>query len=138
MAGIQRKKVRQRSVNFEACLWNICLSSYEEELKTFCKMDSIDPLQLEGLENFLDSLDIFLDYTSQVSLSGDEALVQIYKSITLENMEIVRADSSFNKTSWFSDVAIMMDVEETKNYKSNEGMCFGKVNNLIFEVLWVY
>ena len=26
-------------------------------------------------------------------------------------------------------VAVMMDVEEAKNYKSNEGMCFGKVNN---------
>jgi hypothetical protein len=104
-------------------------------------MDSIDPLQLEGLENLLDSLDIFLDYTSQVSLSGDEAFVRIYKSVTLENMEIVRTDSSFNKTSWFSDVAIMMDVEEAKNYKSNEGMCFGKVNNLIlrfFEFIKTY
>ena len=101
-------------------------------------MDSIDPLQLEGLENLLDTLDIFLDYTSQVSLSENEAFVQIYKSVTLENMEIVCANFSFNKTLWFSDVAIMMDVEEAKNYKSNEGMCFGKVNNLIFEVLWVY
>jgi len=96
LAGIQRKKVRQRSANFGACLWNIRLSSYEEELKALRKLDSIDPLQLEGLENFLN---IFLDYTSQVSLSGDEALVQIYKSITLENMEIIHTDSSFNKTS---------------------------------------
>ncbi len=117
-------------MNFGACLWDICLSSYEEELKAFRKMDSIDPLQLGGLENLLDSLGIFLSCcTPEVSLSEDESFVRIYKSVTLETMEIVRADSSFNKNSWFSDIAVMMDVEEAKNYKSNEGMCFGKVNN---------
>ena len=117
-------------MNFRACLWDICLSSYEEELKAFRKMDSIDPLQLGGLENFLDSLGIFLScYTPEVSLSEDESFVRIYKSVTLETMEIVRADSSFNKNSWFSDIAVMMDVEEAKNYKSNEEMCFGKINN---------
>ena len=135
MAGIQRKKARQRLADFGACLWNIRLSSYEEELKAFRQMDSINPLQLGGLENFLDSLDIFLDYTSQVSLSEDEAFVRIYKSVTLENMEVVRADSSFNKASWFSDVAVMMDANEAENYKSNEGMCFAKVNSLILEAL---
>lgn len=97
-------------------------------------MDLINPLQLGGLENFLDSLDIFLDNTSQESLSEEERFVRIYKSVVLENMEVVRADSSFNKASWFSDVAIVMDVEEVKNYKSNEGMCFGKVNSLVLEV----
>ncbi|HKC79063.1 MAG TPA: hypothetical protein VKB83_03120 [Nitrosopumilaceae archaeon] len=130
MAEIGRKKTRRRSVNFGACLWDIRLSSYEEELKAFRKMDSIDPLQLGGLENLLDSLGIFLSCcTPEVSLSEDESFVRIYKSVTLETMEIVRADSSFNKNSWFSDIAVMMDVEEAKNYKSNEGMCFGKVNN---------
>jgi len=50
-------------------------------------------------------------------------------------MEVVRADSSFNKASWFSDVAVMMDANEAENYKSNEGMCFAKVNSLILEAL---
>ena len=117
-------------MNFGACLWDICLSSYEKELKAFRKMDSIDPLQLGGLENLLDSLGIFLSCcTPEVSLSEDKSFVRIYKSVILETMEIVCADSSFNKNSWFSDIAVMMDVEEAKNYKSNEGMCFGKVNN---------
>ena len=87
----------------------------------------MNPLQLEGVENLLTSLDIFLNNMSIVSLNADESFVRLYKNATLQSMDIIRADPSYNNAPWFSDVAVAMDTEEATNYITDQGTCFGKV-----------
>jgi hypothetical protein len=83
------------------------------------------PLQLEGMENLLVSLSNFKKNTSLVSIGE---VVQLYKSATLPSADIIRADSSYNNSPWFSDVSIVMDVMDSTNYITDQGICFGKVS----------
>ena len=95
----------------------------------------MDPLQVEGVENLLSTLDTFLDNTSITSLNNDESFVRLYKCAVLQSMDIIHADSSYNNALWFSDVTIAMDAEEAINYTTNQGTCFGKA---IMQLLLLY
>ncbi|CAG8767862.1 10837_t:CDS:1, partial [Funneliformis caledonium] len=86
----------------------------------------MNPLQVEGVKNLLSTLDTFLDNTSITSLNNDESFVQLYKCVVLQLMNIICADSSYNNTPWFSDVAIAMDAEKAINYTTNQRTYFGK------------
>ncbi|CAI2191954.1 14343_t:CDS:2 [Funneliformis geosporum] len=63
------------------------------------------------MENLLTSLDTFLDNTSITSLDDDDSFVQLYKSVTLQSIDIVYT-SFYNNALRFSDVTIVMDTEE--------------------------
>lgn len=77
---------------------------------------------------------------STITLSG-ETQVNIYGSVTLENGTIMRATSNFHNKSWFSDIAIVMDSDESDNYVSDQGLCYGQVihqlyiNNIFTKVI---
>ena len=77
------------------------------------------------MENLPTSLSNFQDNASLASVGE---VVQLYKSATLPSADIIRADSSYNNSPQFSDVAIVMDVTDTTNYITDQGICFGKVS----------
>ncbi|CAI2162164.1 12719_t:CDS:2 [Funneliformis geosporum] len=79
------------------------------------QLETIHPLQLEGMENLLTSLDTFLDNTTITSFDDDDSFIWLYKSATLQSIDIIYA-SFYNNASQFSDVTIVMDTEETVNY----------------------
>jgi hypothetical protein len=81
---------------------------------------------LSCLDSYLDLLDCAIDITS-------ETKINIYESVTLENGTIMRATSSFHNRAWFSNIAILMDSEESDDYLSDKGLCYGQVvNNNLF------
>ncbi|CAG8676865.1 13396_t:CDS:1, partial [Funneliformis caledonium] len=82
----------------------------------------MDPLQIEGVENLLSTLDNFLDNTSITSLNNDESFVRLYKCAVLQSIDIIRANSSYNNALWFSNIAIAMDAKEAINYTTNQGI----------------
>jgi len=81
-----------------------------------------------GFEKFLTCLDSYLDLLDDhtINITGDTR-IKIYGSVTLENGNKVRATSSFHDRAWFSNIAISMDSEESNDYLSDQGLCYGQV-----------
>jgi hypothetical protein len=89
--------------------------------------NSVDNKMRIGFSKFLTCLDSYLDLLDfTIDLTG-ETRVNIYGSVTLENGSIMRATNSFHNSSWFSDIAISMDSEESDDYLSDQGLCYGQV-----------
>ena len=78
-----------------------------------------------GFSKFLDCLDLYMELLNNHSIS--ESRITIYGSVTLENGAIMRAISSYHNRPWFSDVAILMNSEESNEYISDQGVCYGQV-----------
>jgi len=78
-----------------------------------------------GFSKFLDCLDLYKKLLNNISIS--ESRITIYGSVTLENGAIMRATSSYHNRPWFSDVAILMNSEESNEYISDQGVCYGQV-----------
>jgi hypothetical protein len=74
---------------------------------------------LECLDTYLDILDFSV---------VDNSRVKMYRFVTLKNGAIIRATSSYHNRAWFSDVAVSMDSEESNDYISDQGVCYGQVN----------
>ena len=87
-----------------------------------------------GFANFLECLNLYLQQSDITST--DEDKVTIYGSVTLENGAIMRATSSFHKRSWFSNVSVRMNSEESFEYFSDEDhICYGQV---LFINIFIY
>jgi len=80
-----------------------------------------------GFSKFLDCLDLYLELLNVNDHSISESRIIIYGSVTLENGAIMRATSSYHNRPWFSDVAILMNSEESNEYISDQGVCYGQV-----------
>jgi hypothetical protein len=92
-----------------------------------------------GFNKFLHCLDSYLDLLNDSAIVlADETQINIYGSVTLENGAIMRATNSYHDKAWFSNIAISMDSEESNDYISDQGLCYGQVfinlcnNNNVF------
>jgi len=94
---------------------------------------NLDDKMRTGFDNFENCLNVYLDQLSNVS-SVDNSIVTIYGSVTLENSAIMRATNSYHKRPWFSNVSVRMDFEELLDYSSDQGICYGQVIILFFNV----
>jgi len=88
-------------------------------------MQTIDDKMKTGFDKFLDCLDLYLELLEYPSI--DESQVNIYESVILENGAIMRATNNYHNRSWFSDVAVSMNSEESDDYISDQGICYGLV-----------
>ena len=81
-----------------------------------------------GFSKFLDCLDSYLDLLDNSTITlVCETQINIYGSITLENGAIMRASNNYHNKAWFSDIAITMDSDESSDYISDQGLCYGQV-----------
>ena len=53
--------------------------------------------------------------------------VKVYGSVTLENLAIVRANNKYYGKPWFSNVSVLMNIDELFEYASDKGVCYGQV-----------
>src|SRR5256885_5460073 len=67
----------------------------------------------------------------------DEARIRIYGSVTLSNGAIVRATSNCHNKECFSEVAISMSSEESDDYISDQGVCYGQVSYM-FKIFFFF
>jgi len=92
------------------------------------KKDGVDNKLQTGFNKFLNCLDSYLDLVdNSITNIVGETQINIYGSVTLENGAIMRATSSYYGRAWFSDIAISMDSEESNDYVSDQGLCYGQV-----------
>ena len=75
---------------------------------------------------FIRYLDSYLDLLDSFTIIG-EIKINIYGSVTLKTRAIMRAINSYHSKAWFSDIAISMDSEESNDYISDKGLCYGQV-----------
>ncbi len=100
-------------------LQDVYILSFKKRLQVFWQLGSMNSLQIERMENLIDSLDTFLNNTSITFIDNNDSFICLYKSATLQSTDIICADASYNNTLWFSDVAIVMDTNETIYYTTN-------------------
>jgi len=62
----------------------------------------------------------------------DGSRITIYESVTLENGAIVRATNNYHNRPWFSDVSVSMDFDESEDYTTDQGVCYGMVIEFIY------
>ncbi|GET03760.1 hypothetical protein GLOIN_2v1783703 [Rhizophagus clarus] len=120
-----------RTCKFSARLFEFSL----QDANTFFneKKDSIDNKMQTGFARFISCLDSYLDLLDGFTIIG-ETQINIYGLVTLENGAIMRATNRYHNKVWFSDIAISMDSEESNDYISDKGLCYGQAL-LLAEVL---
>jgi len=89
----------------------------------------IDNKMKKGFTEFLDSLNWYLDQL--LDLTSNKSKVNIFGSVTLENGAIVRAINKYYNKPWFSDVSVRMNPDESSEYISDKGICYGQVTELL-------
>jgi hypothetical protein len=92
---------------------------------------SIDDKMQTGFSNFLDCLNLYLDLFEDLIIY-EESRVKIYGSVTLENGAIIRAINSYHSKAWFSNISILMNPDESSDYQSDQGVCYGQVIIYLF------
>ena len=78
-----------------------------------------------GFNEFSECLHLYLELLENPTTN--EGRVKIYGSVTSSNGTIIRATSSYHGRPWFSNVAVLMNSEESDNYLSDQGVCYGQV-----------
>ena len=84
---------------------------------------SVDNKMKTAFRKFQECLDL---YNIPVTINND-VRIKIYASVTLDNGAIVRTTNNFHNKEWFSEVAILMNSEESNDYISDQGICYGQV-----------
>ncbi|CAG8733921.1 3142_t:CDS:1, partial [Dentiscutata heterogama] len=78
------------------------------------QLESIDSLQIEGIENLLASFNRFLNNIS-INSKNDTSFIYLYKNATLKSTDIIHADSSYNNNLWIRDITIVINTNEFNN-----------------------
>ncbi|RHZ57009.1 hypothetical protein Glove_395g100 [Diversispora epigaea] len=120
------KKKPTKLLNFSSKLFETKLT---EANIYFCEKindPNINDNMIKGFNQFLECFDDFLDNILEVK-NIKECDIIIYGTATLENGSIIRAKNKFHDKSWFSNVAISMDSNESSDYQSDEGLCYSKI-----------
>src|SRR5436190_1017220 len=98
---------------------------------------TIDNKMKTGFDKFLHCLDLYIDLL-EYPIIDDESRVIIYESLTLDNGSITRATHNYHDKAWFSNVAVSMDFDESDDYISDQGVCYGLVTEFIVNTLIFY
>ena len=85
---------------------------------------------LTALEQFLPALNEFFDLCEDLS-DAESSEIRWYSYTIASSGDYIRAKSVYYNEPSFSDVLIKMSEEETDNYNTYEGACFGKVSMLL-------
>jgi len=114
-----------RAYKFSTKLFEFSLQNSNAFFNNIKVNTDINDKMQRGFSKFLDCLDLYMELLNNHSIS--ESRITIYGSVTLENGAIMRATSSYHNRPWFSDVAILMNSEESNEYISDQGVCYRQV-----------
>ncbi|KAF0401371.1 zn-finger domain-containing protein [Gigaspora margarita] len=65
------------------------------------------------MKNLPTSLNTFLNDIFTTSIIDNESFIRFYKSATLQSADIISADPFYNNNSWFSDIAIVINTDDS-------------------------
>ena len=113
-------------LNFSSKLFETKLTEADVYFREKMNDPNVNENMVKGFDKFLGYLDIFLDDILETD-NIEEYNIITYGTVTLENGSIIRATNKYHNKPWFSDVAISMDSDESSDYQSDEGLCYGKI-----------
>jgi hypothetical protein len=123
----QKMKMKSMKVlNFSKKLFETKLTEADTYFREKANDSNINDNMIKGFERFLECFDSFLEDILKVD-DIEECNIIVYGKVTLENGSIIRAINKYHNKPWFSNVAISMDSDESSNYQSDEGLCYGKI-----------
>lgn len=120
------EKPTTKLLNFSSKLFETKLTEADIYFCEKMKDPNIDKNMIKGFKQFLECFDYFLEDILKVD-DIEECDIIIYGKATLENGSIIRAINKYHDKPWFSNVAISMDPDESLDYQSDEGLCYGKI-----------
>ena len=82
---------------------------------------------LTALDNFLPALNEFFDLCEDLTDAKNSKISWYSYTVVVPSGDYIRAKSVYYNGPSFSDVSINMSKEETEDYNTHEGACFGKV-----------
>ena len=68
-------------------------------------------------------MDLYLDLLEITTLNNGR--IKVYRTVTLENGEIIHATNSYYGRFWFNNIFIVMNNNELFEYSSDKEICYG-------------
>jgi len=79
---------------------------------------------IKGFTQFFKHLEL---YFKLLKITSENIQIKIFGSVTLNNNAILRATNKFHDKPWFSNIAVIMDIDEFFDYQSDDGICYAQV-----------
>jgi hypothetical protein len=123
--------VSQRSKKtMNGLLGKFSLENFDEFFDNYKLNNTLAHEALTAINHFFpvfnEFFDLFVDLTEEMIAGNNE--INWYAYANLESSgDYIRAKSLYYNEPSFSDVSINMSVEEVEDYRSDDGTCFGKV-----------
>jgi len=122
---------RQQKTLMNGLLGTFLLKDFEAFFDDYRLKNTLAHEALMAFEHLLPSLNEFFDlYEGLIDAKNVKISWYSYANITSSG-DYIRAKSLYYNEPAFSDVSINMSEEESEDYNTDEGACFGKVLMLI-------
>ena len=113
-------------MNGEIATFNLVL--FNEFIELYKVTNFLAPKALEVFSQFLLALDRFFGLYEELTTSKiNNAVIKWCSSSVISNSDTIRALSNWYHQVAFNNISIYMDNNETEDYITHDGMCFGKV-----------
>jgi hypothetical protein len=108
-------------------LGTFLLQEFDEFFNNYKSKNVLAQEALTALEHFLPALNEFFDLCEDL-IDAENSKISWYSyTNTALSGDYIRAKSMYYNEPAFSDVSINMSEEESEDYNTDEGACFGKV-----------
>ena len=108
---------------------------FQEFADSFKISNKLAPETLLALDNFLDTLDAYIELFQEQSQyqTKNIAIVKLYELCIIADNTYIRAKNSYYNMPAFDNIAIEMSEDEYEIYLTDKGFCFGKVCKVYLE-----
>jgi hypothetical protein len=103
------------------------LKDFDEFFNNYKSTNDLADEALTAFEHFLPALNEFFDLYEGLTDAINCKISWYSYTNAIPSGDYIRAKSKYYNEPSFSDVSINMSEEETEDYNTDEGSCFGKV-----------
>lgn len=127
---------RYRKAPMNGLLGTFFLKDFDAFSDNYKSRNTLANEALLAFEHFIPALNEFFDLCDDLSEEMvKETKIRWYSYTNASSSDYIRAKSKYYDGPSFSDVSINMNEEESEDYNTHEGACFGKV--LYFTKLYI-
>ncbi len=121
---------RRQKTTMNGLLGTFFLSDFDEFFKNYRSTNKLADEVLTALEQFLPALNEYFDLCEGLADVMNCKISWYSYTNAPPCGDYIRAKSMYYNESLFSDVSINMSEEETEDYNTDKGACFGKVHSV--------
>lgn len=120
---------RQQKTSMNGLLGIFLLKDFDTFFDNYKSKNTLANEALLALDNFISTLNEFFDLCDGLTEEMvEKTKISWYSSTNISSSgDYIRAKSMYYNEPSFSDVSINMSEEESEDYNTYEGACFGKV-----------